>query len=81
MGGRVIEVRRRRRAPKQIVRNLPEADRTLAGGIELPEVCKALEISEGDLSSWRAQFDGMRADDVKRLSELERENAPLKRSR
>jgi len=76
---RIIEVKRRRHTPEQVVRKLREADRLLAEGIELPEVCKALEVSEASYHRWRAQFGGMKADDVKRLKELERENAQLKR--
>ncbi len=46
---------------------------------ETPEVCKALEVSEATYHRWRAQYGGMKADDVKRLKELERENSQLKR--
>jgi capsid protein len=38
-----------------------------------------LEVSEATYHRWRAQFGGMKADDVKRLKELERENQSLKR--
>ena len=72
-------MKRRRHTPEQIVRKLREADRMLSEGQELPEVCKALEVSEATYHRWRAQFGGMKADDVKRLKELERENAQLKR--
>jgi len=72
-------VKRRRHTPEQIVRKLREADRMLAEGAELPEVAKALEVSEATYHRWRAQFGGMKADDVKRLKELERENLTLKR--
>jgi len=51
----------------------------LAEGSELPEVCKALEVSEQTFHRWRNQYGGMKADDAKRLRELERENASLKR--
>jgi putative transposase len=47
--------------------------------MEVPEVAKALEVSEQTYHRWRAQYGGMQADDVKRLKELERENAQLKR--
>jgi putative transposase len=77
--GGPIEVKRRRHTPEQIVRKLREADRMLAEGTELPEVAKALEVSEATYHRWRAQYGGMRADDVKRLKELERENQTLKR--
>src|ERR1039458_2974276 len=76
---RIIEVKRRRHTPEQIVRKLREADKLLAEGIEVPQVAKALEVSEPTYHRWRAQFGGMKAADVKRLKELERENAQLKR--
>jgi putative transposase len=80
MGERRIDhVKRRRHTPEQIVRKLREADRLLGEGMELPEVCKALEVSEATYHRWRAQYGGMKADDVKRLKELERENGQLKR--
>jgi hypothetical protein len=47
--------------------------------MELPEVTKQLEVSEATYHRWRAQYGGMKADDVKRLKELEVENARLKR--
>ena len=72
-------MKRRRHTPEQIVRKLREADKMLADGIEVPEVCKALEVSEATYHRWRAQYGGMKGDDVKRLKELERENSQLKR--
>jgi len=70
---------RRRHTPEQVVRKLREADRLLGEGIELPEVFKQLEVSEQTYYRWRNQFGGMKGDDVKRLKELEAENARLKR--
>src|SRR5271166_7050588 len=67
---RTDHVKRRRHTPEQIVRKLREADRMLAEGTETPEVCKALEVSEATYHRWRAQYGGMKADDVKRLKEL-----------
>ena len=72
-------MKRRRHTPEQIVRKLREADRMLGEGQELPEVVKQLEVSEATYHRWRAQYGGMKADDVKRLKELELENARLKR--
>jgi len=71
-------VKRRRHTPQQIVRKLREADRLLGEGSEVPEVAKALEVSEATYHRWRAQFGGMKANDVRRLKELERENQTLK---
>ncbi len=70
---------RRRHTPEQVVRKLREADLLFGEGRELPEVIKHLEVSEQTYFRWRNQFGGMKADDVKRLKELESENARLKR--
>ena len=70
---------RRRHTPEQVVRKLREADRLLGEGLELPEVIKQLEVSEQTYYRWRNQFGGMKAEDVKRLKELEAENQQLKR--
>src|SRR5580658_3148149 len=79
MGQRSEHMSRRRHTPEQVVRKLREADRLLGEGMELPEVIKQLEVSEQTYYRWRNQFGGMKADDVKRLKELEAENARLKR--
>lgn len=54
-------------------------NRLLGEGMELPEVWKQLEVSEATYHRSRTQFGGMKADDVKRLKELEAENQKLKR--
>jgi hypothetical protein len=77
--GQEDSMKRRRHTPEQIIRKLREADRLLAEGHEIPEVAKQLEISEATYHRWRAQYGGLKADDVKRLKELESENAWLKR--
>jgi putative transposase len=79
MGQRRTDMKRRRHTPEQVVRKLREADRMLTEGQGIPEVAKALEVSENTYHRWRAQYGGMKADDVKRLKELERENQSLKR--
>ncbi len=70
---------RRRHTPEQIVRKLREADRLFGEGQDLAAVCRHLEASEQTLHRWRAQYGGMKADDTKRLKELEKENSTLKR--
>lgn len=71
-------MKRRRHTPEQIVRKLREADRMLGEGKTIPEVARVLEVSENTYHRWRNQYGGMKADDMKRLKELERENARLK---
>jgi transposase-like protein len=70
---------RRRHTPDQIIRKLAEGNKLLAGGTEFDEVCRHLEIAESTWHRWVAQFGGMKADDAKRLKELERENVRLKK--
>jgi putative transposase len=71
-------MKRRRHTPEQIIRKLREAERMLGEGKTIPEAAKELEISENTFHRWRAQYGGMKADDAKRLKELERENRQLK---
>jgi len=69
----------RKHSPEQIIRKLREADRMLAEGKTNAEVAKALEVTEWTMSRWRNQYGGLKGDDAKRLKELEKENARLKR--
>src|SRR5271168_1003499 len=78
--GRTIPMAtRKRHTPQQVVRKLTQADRMRAEGKEIADVCRELQVSEQTYYRWRNQFGGLKADDVKRLKELERENATLKR--
>jgi len=72
-------MKRIRHSPEQIIRKLREADAELAKGIAVPEICKALGIAENTYYRWRNQFGGIKADEMKRLKELEKENARIKR--
>lgn len=71
-------MKRRRHTPEQIIRKLREAERMLGEGKQVAEVAKALEVSEQTLHRWQNQYGGMKAEDVKRLKELEKENRELK---
>lgn len=70
---------RRRHTPEQIVRKLKEADRMLNEGSDVAAVARHLQITETTYHRWRNHYGGMKAVDAKRLKELERENAQLKR--
>ena len=72
-------MKRRRHTPEQVIRKLREAERLLGEGKTIPEAAKELGISEQTYHRWRNRYGGMKGDDVKRLKELERENATLKR--
>ena len=70
---------RKRHSPEQVVRKLATADRMLGEGNDVADVCRELAISEQTSYRWRNQFGRLKADDAKRLKDLERENATLKR--
>ena len=72
-------MKRRRHTPEQIVRKLAEADKLLADGKGIEEVCRHLEIAESTFHRWRNQYGGMKVNDAKRLKSLESENARLKK--
>ncbi|MEV4605076.1 IS3 family transposase [Amycolatopsis sp. NPDC049253] len=70
---------RKRHTPEQVVRKLTQADQLLAEGKDVAVVCRELQVTEATYYRWRNQFGGLKADDAKRLKDLERENATLKR--
>ena len=72
-------MKRRQHSPEQIIRKLAEADKLLAQGKGIEEIARHLEITESTYHRWRNQYGGMKADDAKRLKELEKENVRLKR--
>jgi len=74
-----MTTRRERHTPEQVVRKLQDADRLLAQGAEVAAAARQLGVSEQTYFRWRNQFGGLKAQDAKRLKELERENASLKR--
>ncbi|WP_421840131.1 IS3 family transposase [Mycobacterium sp.] len=69
----------RRHTPDQIIRKLAEGNKLLASGQELDQVCRHLEIAESTWHRWLAQYGGMKANDAKRLKDLEAENTRLKK--
>jgi putative transposase len=70
---------RTRHKPEQVIVKLRQAEAELAQGASVGQVCQRLGISETTFNRWRLRYGGMRADEAKRLKELEGENARLKR--
>ena len=63
----------------QIVRKLREGERLLNEDKDITEVVRHLEIAESTWNRWKAQYGGMKADEAKRLRQLEIENGRLKK--
>jgi putative transposase len=59
----------------QIVGILTEAD----AGVTVKEVCRKYGISDGTYYKWKSKYGGLEVSDVRRMRELEAENAKLKR--
>ncbi len=70
---------RKRFSPEQIVNKLREADVLIAKGQTVSQVCKQIGVTGVTYYRWRKEYGGMKTDQAKRLKELERENARLKR--
>lgn len=71
--------KRVRHSPQQIVEKLQDADRLLNAGQSVGQVLQSLEVSEATYHRWRQQYGGMKAQEAKRLKELEQENTRLKK--
>ena len=70
----------RKRTPEQIIGYLCEAEVRLSQGETVGTICRALGVSEQSYYRWRREYGGLRVDQAKRLKELEKENARLRRA-
>ncbi len=64
---------------EQIIGMLREAEILQSQGMTIGEISRKLGISEQTYYRWRKEYGGMRVDQAKRLKELEKENARLKK--
>ena len=69
----------KRYKPEQIVNLLRQIEVEIANGKTTQQACKEAEITQQTYYRWRKEFGGLKLDQAKRLKELERENAKLKR--
>lgn len=68
----------KRRNAAQIQRLLKEAERDLAKGLVIADVCRKFGVSENTYYRWRRRFDPAQADDSRKVRELEVELKRLK---
>jgi transposase-like protein len=70
---------RKRHRPEEVVAKLRQADEALAKSVPIAEVARSLGVSAVTLHRWRAEYGTVDRDAVRRLKDLEKENARLKR--
>ena len=66
--------------PEEIIAKLREAEVLLGQGQKVPEVVKAIGVSEVSYYRWRKEYGGLNVSQAKRLKEIERENARLRQA-
>jgi transposase-like protein len=69
---------RKRFLAEEIISKLREAEVQLARGGTVGQVCKQLGVTEQTFYRWRREYGGLRIDQVRRLKNLEQENARLR---
>lgn len=72
-------MKRTRHTPEQIIRKLKMADQLRAQGKTVADVCRVLEVAQPTFHRWRQQYGGMKAEEAKRLTQPDKENAWLKK--
>ena len=70
---------RKRYTPEQIISKLREAEVLLSQGQTVAQASKQLGVSDQTYYRWRRELGGMRTSQVRKLKDLENENARLKK--
>jgi putative transposase len=66
--------------PEEIVTKLRQAEVLVGQGKTVADAVRAIGVTEPSYYRWRTEFGGLKLDQVKRLKELERENARLRKA-
>lgn len=72
-------MKQKRFPAEQIVNKLRQAEVLLSQGQTIAQASKSIGVTEQTYYRWRKEYGGLKTDQAKRLKELERENARLKR--
>jgi transposase-like protein len=72
--------RRKAHTPEEIVAKLRQAEVLVGQGKTVADAVRAIGVTEPTYYRWRTEFGGLKLDQVKRLKELERENARLRKA-
>ena len=80
MTDRRTDLPRKRHKPEEIVAKLRQVDVLISHGQSVADAVRAIGVTEVTYYCWRQEYGGLRADQVKRLKDLEAENARLRRA-
>jgi putative transposase len=69
----------KRYSPEEIISKLREAEVFLAEGVKVGEAVRRLGVNKITYYRWRQEYGGMKVEQAKRLKDLDKENARLKR--
>ncbi len=69
----------KRYKPEQVVNILRQIEVEIANGKTTPQACRDAQITVQTYYRWRKEFGGLKLGQAKRLKQLEKENARLKR--
>ena len=72
-------MKRKRHSVEQIIAALRRVEAERANGVPVGDTCKKLGISEQTYFRWRNRYGGIEPNAVRRLKEMEKENARLKK--
>jgi len=75
-----VEMSKKRHKPEEIVAKLRQADVLVSQGKPVAEAVRAIAVTEVTYYRWRQEYGGLKGDQVKRLKDLEAENARLRRA-
>ena len=70
----------KRHSPEEIVTKLRQVDVLTSQGRAIAEAIRAIGVTEVTYYRWRSEYGGLKGDQVKRLKDLEAENARLRRA-
>jgi transposase-like protein len=71
---------RKRHKPEEIVAKLRQVDVLIGQGTPVADAIRSIGVTEVTYYRWRQEYGGLRSDQVKRLKELETENARLRKA-
>jgi transposase-like protein len=71
---------RKRHKPEEIVAKLRQVDVLVSQGQSVADAVRAIGVTEVTYYRWRQEYGGLRSDQVRKMKELETENARLRRA-